>query len=64
MHTLIRQDEQQLIVDSDGFINLFMKLLSTLDAFWSVPASDTMALERIMHSSGEPFVVMRIPDEA
>ena len=61
---MFREDEQQLIVDSDGFINLFMKLLSTLDAFWSVPASDTMALERIMHSSGEPFVVMRIPDEA
>jgi hypothetical protein len=35
------EDKQQLIVDADGCVNLFVDFLSTLDIFRGVPASDT-----------------------
>ena len=61
---MFREDEQQLIIDSNSFINLFVDFPSTLDVIRSVPASNTFALEGVVKSCGECFVLMGITDEA
>jgi hypothetical protein len=60
---VVREYEQQLVIDTDGFVNLFVDFPSALDVFWSVPTSYTFALESVMEALSECLVSVRVTDK-
>ena len=51
-----REDEKELFVGTDGFVDLRAELVSNLEVFWGEPAADAFVLEAIVKLSGEVLV--------
>jgi hypothetical protein len=43
-HAVLREDDEQLIVDPDSLVDLFVKLLPTGDVLRCEPATNTLSL--------------------
>jgi hypothetical protein len=64
VHARIGQNEQQLVVDADSFVDLLADLPAGLDIVRSEPAADTTGLQVGVDTVGELLVFGRIADEA
>src|SRR5262249_7441100 len=64
VHAGLGEDEQQLVVQPDGLIELLMNLAPALDVVRRKPAADTSVLQIGVEPVGKLLVMGRIADEA
>ena len=59
-----RQDQQQLVVHLDGFVDLLVDFLAALDIVRREPAADALRLQIGVKAVGEVLVLGGVADEA
>src|SRR5262249_36646301 len=64
VHSVGGQDQWQLVVQTDGFIDLLVDFFPALDVMGSEPASDTLRLQVCVEAIGELLILGRVADEA
>src|ERR1035441_9101108 len=63
-HAVLREDQQQPVMQPNGLIDLFVDLLPTMDVVRRKPAADALGLQVGMQPLGKLLVAGRIADEA
>ena len=63
-HGCLGEDEQQLVIDADGFINPRAEAVTDFHIFRSKPAAHTLVLKICVEAFGKSAVLARIADEA
>jgi len=60
----LREDEQQLVVDADGAVDLVAEAIPDLQVFGREPAAHPLALQVGVQPLGELLIAARVADEA
>ena len=63
-HRLRRENDQQLVIDTDGFIDAPPELIADLEVFWREPAAHVVGLQVVIEAAGEVLILAGIADEA
>jgi hypothetical protein len=61
---LSRQNEEEFVIEADGFINPGAEPVTYFHVFWGKPAPHALVLEIRIEAFGEGVVLARIADEA
>ena len=64
VHAVLRQNEQEPVIEANRFIKLLMKFPAASDVVWRKPAANTVALQVSVNTFGEVLVRCRVADEA
>src|ERR1700685_1613871 len=64
LHAVRRQDQQQLVVQADGFVDLLVEFLAALNVVRGKPAAHAFVLKVGVEAVGEGLVFGGIADEA
>jgi hypothetical protein len=59
-----RQDQQEFVMEADGFVDLLVELAASLDIVRGKPAADTFGLEIGMEAVSEVLILGGVTDEA
>ncbi len=60
---MLRQDQQQLVIQTYRFFNAVSDLISDVHIFWCKPAAYSFLLQVVMQASGKQFILARIADK-
>jgi hypothetical protein len=60
---MLREDEKQFVVESDGFVNTRSDIVANFEIFWSLPAANALILQVSMESLSKGLIVAGIRDE-
>ena len=63
INRVLRQDQQQFIVQSDRLINTMFDFIPDVHIFWREPAAHAFLLQVIVQPSGKQLILARIADE-
>src|SRR6266566_4871518 len=58
-----RENEDELVVETDGFIDALVVVVANLEVFRSEPAAHTLALQISIEPLGKDLVLARVADE-
>jgi hypothetical protein len=64
LHAMRRKDEQEPVVDANGFVDLLVNLFSTLNLMGRKPAADAFVLKIGMEPLGKLLIFGGVADEA
>ena len=63
-NSVLRQDQQQLIIQPDRLINAVFDFVTNIHVFWSKPAAYASLLQVVMQPLCKQFIFARIADKA
>ena len=64
VHAVLGEDQQQAVVNADGFVNLLVNLFAASHVVRGEPAADAFVLEVGVEAVGEGLVLGRVADKA